>query len=68
MADEEDFLRRYDRITTAIRKIPWICGFCYTQVSDVEQEVNGLMTADREYKVNPGKIAEVNTRETAFHA
>ena len=68
VADEEDFLRRYDRITTAIRKIPWICGFCYTQVSDVEQEVNGLMTADREYKVNPGKIAEVNTRETAFHA
>jgi hypothetical protein len=28
-------------------------GFCYTQLYDVEQEVNGLMTYDRKFKFAP---------------
>ncbi|WP_177182636.1 hypothetical protein [Paenibacillus sp. OV219] len=26
-------------------------GFCYTQLTDVEQEINGLLTYDREPKL-----------------
>jgi len=26
-------------------------GFCYTQLTDVEQEINGLLTYDREPKI-----------------
>lgn len=66
--DEEAFVKRYDRITTAIRSVPWIVGFCYTQVSDVQQEVNGLMTMERNFKVTPEKISAVNTKKTPFHA
>lgn len=33
----------------AIAKLPFI-GICYTQLTDVEQEVNGLMTYDRKLK------------------
>ena len=60
VTNEETFLARYRKITDAIRSVPYICGYCYTQVSDVEQEVNGLLTAEREYKIAPEKIAAVN--------
>lgn len=60
--DKEDFIRRFDDITTAIKKLPYVCGFCYTQVSDVQQEINGLLTPDRDYKIEPGIIKEINER------
>lgn len=59
---EEDFIRRFDEITTAIKEIPYICGYCYTQVSDVQQEENGLMDMERNFKVDPEKIREINLR------
>jgi beta-galactosidase/beta-glucuronidase len=60
--DEEAFLRRYDAITTAIKETPWICGFCYTQLTDVQQEINGLMDENRKDKIEPAKIREINER------
>ncbi len=36
-----------------------ICGFCYTQLTDVEQEVNGLMTYDRKPKVDPDRFKAI---------
>jgi beta-galactosidase/beta-glucuronidase len=33
-------------------------GFCYTQLTDVEQERNGLLTFDRRPKADPGLIRE----------
>lgn len=62
VADEEAFLERFDRITTAIKEIPYVCGYCYTQVTDVQQEVNGLMDSRRRFKVDPDKIREINER------
>ena len=67
VSDEEAFIARYDKITSAICALPYVKGFCYTQVSDVQQEVNGLMTMEREFKVDPKRIAEINRRKTAFH-
>ena len=37
-----------------------IYGFCYTQLSDVEQETNGLLTYDRVPKCPPEKIKKIN--------
>src|SRR6266516_1375593 len=34
-------------------------GFCYTQLTDVEQEQNGLLTFDREPKVDPTLVAPI---------
>lgn len=39
--------------------IDYCVGFCYTQTSDVEQEVNGLLDHDHEYKFDPKRIREV---------
>ncbi len=41
-------------------KIPGLAGFCYTQLTDVEQEVNGLMTYDRKPKYDVRVVKEIN--------
>jgi len=61
--DKEEFIRRFDEITTAIKELPYVCGFCYTQVSDVQQEINGLMDMERNFKIDPSVIKEINTRQ-----
>lgn len=63
---KEDFIRRFDDITTAVKKIPYCCGFCYTQVSDVQQEINGLMDMERNFKVEPEIIKEINERQIGY--
>lgn len=59
--DEAEFLARYEAITHAFLKLPWVWGLCYTQLTDVYQEKNGLMTMDRTYKVDPDKLYALNT-------
>lgn len=60
--DKDDFIQRFDSITTAIKKLPFVCGYCYTQVSDVQQEINGLMDQDRNCKIDPAILKEINER------
>ncbi|MDR2158843.1 MAG: beta galactosidase jelly roll domain-containing protein [Treponema sp.] len=59
----EEFIKRFDAITTAIKKIDLFCGYCYTQVTDVQQEINGLMDIERNCKVDPAVIREINERK-----
>lgn len=58
----EDFIKRFDDITTAIKRLPYVCGYCYTQVSDVQQEINGLLDEERNFKIEPEIIKEINER------
>lgn len=58
--DEASFLKRFDSITSAIKNMPYIQGYCYTQLTDVMQEVNGLMTADRKVKVDIEEVRRIN--------
>ena len=60
-------MKRFDEITTAIKKLPYVCGYCYTQVSDVQQEINGLMDAERNFKVEPEIISEINKRQVGCY-
>ena len=45
--DPEDFSNRYADLLQAIRSLPALAGFCYTQFADTYQEANGLLYADR---------------------
>jgi hypothetical protein len=49
-----------ERIYLAISKSNCIQGICYTQLTDVEQEVNGLLTFDRKFKIDPSIIKKIN--------
>lgn len=53
-------LERIAGLYRAVANTPQIAGVCYTQLYDVEQEVNGLMTYDRRLKFPPNAIREIN--------
>ena len=62
----EEFYARYEGLTTAILDNPKIFGFCYTQLTDVEQEKNGLFEYEtRKPKFDMAIIAEINKRKAA---
>jgi len=53
----EDLGTRYFHLLTAIRSVPHLAGFCYTQLTDTYQETNGLLYADRTPKFPLDSIA-----------
>ena len=53
-------LERLRGLYNAIARIPGFAGLCYTQLTDVEQEINGLMTYDRKLKFDAQKLREIN--------
>ncbi len=59
-SDDEDFIERYKAVIDATYASPVIHGFCYTQLTDVEQEINGLLTYDRKPKVALEIIKQIN--------
>jgi len=56
-AQPSSLLTRFEALTSALLRIPGLAGYCYTQIYDVEQEINGLLTYDRTYKIDPERIA-----------
>lgn len=64
--DDKAFLKRYSGLTTALLDNPYIFAFCYTQLYDIEQEVNGLYTYNREPKFDMELIKEINSRKAAI--
>lgn len=68
---EKAFVERYVKTMQVLRDNPEICGWCYTQLTDVEQEVNGLYYYNRRPKFSPAairKIREANTGKTQYRA
>ena len=63
VSDAEDFLARYEAMIEALLACDPVQGFCYTQLTDVEQEVNGLLTFDRRPKADLEKIRAITARE-----
>ena len=50
---------RMDSLTEVILKTKHIQGFCYTQLTDVEQETNGVYLYDRKTKFDMNKIKKI---------
>ncbi len=63
---KEEFLERYRKLTETLLFHPNISGFAYTQLYDVEQEVNGLYSYDRHPKFDPALIREINSQKAAI--
>ena len=62
----EDFKRRFQGLTDALLDNDRIFGLCYTQLTDVEQEQNGLYTYDRRAKFDAEWIRSVMSRKAAI--
>jgi len=63
VADTEEFLERYRSLVEALLRSGPVQGFCYTQLTDVEQEINGFLTYDRKPKVDLASVREINEKE-----
>ena len=63
---DEEFIERYRGLTKALLENPAIFGFCYTQLYDIEQEINGLYTYSRSPKLDMKIIKEINTEKAAI--
>lgn len=60
--NEAELLAKYDELTSAIKAMPTVSGYCYTQLTDTYQEVNGLLDCDHNPKVDLKKICAINEK------
>jgi hypothetical protein len=63
----EELLARYHDLMLGIASLKFLAGFCYTQLTDIEQEANGLLSYDRNPKVAPEDIAHINREVFKSH-
>jgi len=52
-------LDTYKEMGEALMQPGPVEGFCYTQLTDIEEERNGLLTFDRHPKVDPSLLRRV---------
>jgi len=57
---------RYKGTIDAMLDNPHLFGFCYTQLTDIEQEKNGLYYYDRKPKFDVQKIHDITSRQAAY--
>ncbi len=62
----EAFYTRYQGTLDALLDNPNLFGFCYTQLTDVEQEHNGLYYYDRRPKFDVKRICAITSRKAAY--
>lgn len=62
----DEFYTRYEGLTAALLDNPNLFGFCYTQLTDVEQEHNGLYYYDRRPKFDLKRLHAATARPAAY--
>jgi beta-galactosidase/beta-glucuronidase len=56
----EEMLNQYRELMLGLSELPFLAGFCYTQLTDIEQEINGLLSYNRIPKVPAEAIAQIH--------
>lgn len=59
LTNEEGFYERLEGLMNAIATSKYVGGFCYTQLTDIEQEKNGIYYYDRRPKLNIERIKAI---------
>jgi len=60
----EEFYERFTGLCSALLENPRMFGYCYTQLTDVYQEQNGIFYFDRTAKFDLNRLAAAQTKET----
>jgi hypothetical protein len=61
----EDFYARFEGLCRPLLDDPRMFGYCYTQLTDVYQEQNGIYTFDRRCKFDPARLRAIQQRRAA---
>lgn len=64
----EAFYRRFKGLVDVLLDHPAMFGYCYTQLTDVYQEKNGLYTFDRRAKFDTERLHSIQTRRAKIEA
>ncbi len=64
----EEFYARFEGLFNLLLDDPNMFGYCYTQLTDVWQEQNGVYTFDRSTKFNMERLRAVQQRRAAIEA
>ncbi len=64
--DEEELYRRFEGLTGVLLDDPLMFGYCYTQLTDVFQEENGIYRFDRTVKLDVDRIRASQQRPAAY--
>ncbi len=62
----EEYYERFNALCMALLNNPAMFGYCYTQLTDVHQEENGVYTFDRKPKFDMSRIASSQQRKAAI--
>jgi len=62
----EEFFERFRDLCGVLLDNPAVAGYCYTQLTDVYQEHNGVLTFDRHPKVVLDRLKAVQDRQAAM--
>ena len=62
----DEFYERFEGLVGALLDNPGICGLCYTQLTDVYQEKNGIFAFDRREKFDSDRLYGILTRKAAI--
>lgn len=58
----EEFYQRFESLCSVLLKHPGMFGYCYTQLTDVFQEQNGIFCFDRTSKFDLPRLREIQQR------
>jgi len=68
VADAEEFYARFEGLTGVLLGDPDMFGYCYTQLTDVFQEENGIYRFDRTEKLDMARIRAAQRRSAAYES
>lgn len=63
---QEEFYKRFQALCDTLLHNPYMFGYCYTQLTDVSVEQNGLFTFDRQEKFETSRLCAIQSRVAAI--
>ncbi|WP_210506767.1 glycoside hydrolase family 2 protein [Naasia sp. SYSU D00057] len=66
VANLEEFYARFEGLVGVLLDDPRMFGYCYTQLTDVFQEENGVYAFDRSAKFDVARIRAIQQRQSAY--
>ena len=62
----EEFYERFEGLCSVLLNDPNMFGYCYTQLTDIDQEQNGIYKFDRSPKFDTERLASVQRKPAAI--
>ena len=62
----EEFYERFEKLCKVLLENKDMFGYCYTQLTDIDQEENGIYKYDRSLKFNVERLRKIQTVTAAI--